>query len=64
MYVNKLEYIFNKYNNTYTSTINPIQDGGWAKENPSNFLPVTSGNVGISHQNILIFSFKLFGTLM
>ena len=44
----------------------PIQDGGERakKVPPTSFSPVTSTNVGISHQNFLIFSFNPFPTLL
>ena len=45
---------------------NPIQDGGGAKIplSPISFSPITSTSVGISSQNVLIFSFNLFATLV
>ena len=38
--------------------------GGGQKGSPTSFPPVTSRNVGISHQNILIFRVNPFATLV
>ena len=43
---------------------NPFQDGGGQKPPPTSFSPVPSTNVGISHQNFLIFRFNPFFTLV
>ena len=48
------------------ANVNPIQDGGEVKKGPplTNFSPVTSTNVGISHQDFLAFSINYFTTLV
>ena len=46
--------------------LNPIQDGGGQKAPPppTSLFPVTSTNVRISPQNVLIVSFNPFATLV
>ena len=43
---------------------NPIQDGGPKRPPLPVFSPVTSTNVGISHQNFVTFSYDPFATLV
>ena len=44
--------------------INLIQDGGGATPSPTNFSPITSTNVEITHQNFLTFSFNTYAALL
>ena len=70
-YVHTKVNLFGLYNNIYmdwvhTTYFNPIQDAGVGEEkgpSPYHVSPVTSTNVGISHQNSLTCSFNPFATL-
>ena len=44
--------------------INPIQDGGGTTPSPTNFSPITSTNVEITHQNFLTFIFTTYAKLL
>ena len=50
---------------TFTKEIiNPIDDGDGPKRTPTLFYPVAPTNVRISPQNVLVFSFNIFATLL
>ena len=48
----------------FSAQFNPIQDGRLGKKAPTSFSPITSTNVGISHQNFLAFRLNTFVTLV